>query len=85
MTLMQRLVAGLEVRGERHVEAATMRYVVFTRNRGGFYYVGHAGALRVGRTATGSRPVNDKFREQLLQIGEQALLAGHKLKAIRGD
>ncbi|MBX6324333.1 MAG: hypothetical protein IRY94_21180 [Rhodospirillaceae bacterium] len=70
-TLHDRLVAGLEVHGWRVVEdARSTKYTVLTRDggRGGFYYVGKAGALRVGRTVAESRPVPAALRARLLEV-----------------
>jgi len=60
-TLHDRLVAALLAAGERLVpDAATRRYTVLTCShpkapQGWHYYVGRAGALRVGSTASASR------------------------------
>ena len=68
-TIHDRLVAALQRRGETIVtDARSTRYTVLTRKGGDaiFYYVGRAGALRVGRTVATCRPVNAAFRAQLL-------------------
>jgi len=72
-TIHDRLVAALQRRGETIVtDARSRRYTVLTRHRQdtgddtGFYYVGKAGALRVGHTVADCRPVNAAFRAQLL-------------------
>lgn len=81
-TIHDRLVAALLARGETIVaDARSTKYTVLThsepppggffdaptpRRQLGFYYVGKAGALRVGRTVATSRPVNEAFRYALL-------------------
>lgn len=69
-TLKEQFIAALEARGERKVKE-THKYVVYSRRgTAGYYYVGKAGALRVGHTIGASIPVSD--------IHKQALLAGAK-------
>jgi hypothetical protein len=68
-TIHDRLVAALQRRGETIVaDARSAKYTVLTRKVGDgwFYYVGPAGALRVGRTVADSRPVGAGFRARLL-------------------
>lgn len=67
-TLHDRLVAALLARGERIVEnARTTRYTVLTREGGGgFYFVGKAGALRIGRTVADSHPAAESVRRRFL-------------------
>lgn len=68
-TLMQKYIAGLVAKGE-HVVKNTPRYAVFTRNAGGYYYVGTAGAVRAGPTRANSRPCSTAFKQQLINLGE---------------
>lgn len=73
-TLHDRLVAALLAAGERLVpDAATRRYTVLTCShpkapQGWHYYVGWAGALRVGPTVSASRAVSEDLRNSLLGI-----------------
>jgi hypothetical protein len=71
MTMQMRLVVALQARGAKLVTPSpTRKYIVLTREPWGFYYVGKNGALRVGRTVSGSIPV-DKFRAQPLAETEK--------------
>ncbi|HXF87900.1 MAG TPA: hypothetical protein VNK48_06085 [Xanthobacteraceae bacterium] len=68
-TIHDRLVAALLAQGERVVtEARTSRYTVLTRKGGeaGFYYIGKAGGLRIGRTVSTSHSVASSYRDRLL-------------------
>jgi hypothetical protein len=71
-TIHDRLVAALIARGETLVPGRSSKYTVLTRTsretgqKIGFYFVGRAGALRVGRTATESIPVPAAVRARLL-------------------
>jgi hypothetical protein len=71
-TIHDRLVAALRTRGDTMVPDRSSRYTVFTRTcretgqKIGFYFVGRAGALRVGRTVTESIPVPAAVRARLL-------------------
>ncbi|WP_027443742.1 MULTISPECIES: hypothetical protein [Erythrobacter] len=73
-TLHDRLVAALLASGERLVpDAATQRYTVLTCShpkapQGWHYYVGRAGALRVGPSASASRAVSETLKDTLLGI-----------------
>jgi len=54
VTIQQRLQAALERKGFKVVNE-TRRFVVMTTGKvGTFYYLGHNGALRYGRSATAS-------------------------------
>lgn len=52
MTQQERLIKALEARGSRIVPSKTRKYVVMSRYDGldGYFYLGKAGALRVGKT-----------------------------------
>jgi hypothetical protein len=71
-TIHDRLVAALTARGETLVPGRSTKYTVLTRTKRdtgeslGFYFVGRAGALRVGRTVTESIPVPEAVRARLL-------------------
>jgi hypothetical protein len=71
-TIHDRLVAALTARSETLVPGRSSKYTVLTRTshetgqKIGFYFVGRAGALRVGRTATESIPVPAAVRARLL-------------------
>lgn len=73
-TIHDKLVAALEARGEKRVEARTQKYTVLTRSRGGFWYVGRAGALRYGLTASKSSAAF-KTKDDLLGIVREKLLS----------
>jgi hypothetical protein len=66
-TLRERYIAGLIAIGETKVKS-TFKYEVYTRSAGagGFYYVGRAGALRVGVSIAHSIPCSDEFKRALL-------------------
>jgi hypothetical protein len=71
-TIHDRLVAALTAQGETLVPERSTKYTVLTRTKRdtgeslGFYFVGRAGALRVGRTVTESSPVPATIRRRLL-------------------
>jgi hypothetical protein len=71
-TIYDRLVAALTARGETLVPGRSSKYTVLTRTsretgqKIGFYFVGRAGALRVGRSMTESIPVPAAVRARLL-------------------
>ncbi len=68
-TIHDRLVAALIARGETVVKGArTTKYTVVTRHNGGFYYIGKAGALRIGQTIADSRSAPN-LRARLLDCG----------------
>ena len=70
MTLHDRFVTALIARGSQVVKRG--KYTSLTRNKRTsddkptFYFVGSAGAVRVGRSATRSIPVSDSFKAALL-------------------
>jgi hypothetical protein len=72
-TQRERYIAALVAQGETLVKS-TRKYDVYTRHaRPGqtteaFYYVGRAGALRVGISAAHSIPCSDKFKQTLLDV-----------------
>jgi hypothetical protein len=74
-TIHDRLVAALIARGESLVPNRSTKYTVLTRTRRdtgeslGFYFVGRAGALRVGRKVTESIPLSDAIKKRLLGEG----------------
>jgi len=71
-TIHDRLVAALTARSETLVPGRSSKYTVLTRTsretgqKIGFYFVGRAGALRVGRTVIDSIPVPATIRRRLL-------------------
>lgn len=67
MTLHDQFVSALEKRGCKRVNGRTQKYTQLTREKGGFYFVGRSGALRVGKVSTRSIPVSDKFKQLLLE------------------
>jgi hypothetical protein len=60
------LRGALPVPGHR-----STRYVALKRKDGGFYYVGKAGALRIGDTVATSRPLADVAKRRLLAEAER--------------
>jgi len=73
-TLQDRYALALEKRGYRRIEARTDKYIVYGKPADpNHWYLGYAGSVRRGRTATGSTPASDKFKAILL-----AELAGPK-------
>ena len=68
-TLRERFIVALCQRGAEVVSNHTStRYAVLTRPRGGFYYVGASGGLRVGACISRSLPVSEKFKAELLAV-----------------
>ena len=62
--------AALAKRGERLVKR-NFKNDVWSRAKGGFYYLGKAGSLRYGPTRQASVPVNEAFKEKLkAELGE---------------
>lgn len=73
MTLKESFSKALLSRRSRLVKQ-TFRYDVYTRVKGGieqpgvFYYLGRAGALRVGTTVARSVPVQQEFKDMLVAL-----------------
>jgi hypothetical protein len=66
-TLQQRLVDALVATGRgTPVTSRSRKYVTLKRPDGTFFYVGKAGALRFGKTVTGSVAAPDDFKRRLL-------------------
>ena len=66
MSLTESLIAGLLRRGETELLPTSKKYRRFTRKHGEFYFVGKAGALRIGKTVTTSIPVSPSTKEFFL-------------------
>lgn len=64
-TLWEKFMAALEKRGEKQVETRA-RGIAFTRAKGGFYFLGSAGSLRLGTSKTSSVPCSDDFKKLLI-------------------
>lgn len=64
-TLREKFIQALTKAGETEVKR-THKFIVFTRQTGGHYYIGASGSLRFGQTVTGSIPVNHTFKQLLL-------------------
>lgn len=64
-TIREKFMAALLARGETEVKR-TFRYIVYSRQAGGHYYLGSNGGLRYGATIAGSVPVSQKFKDLLL-------------------
>jgi hypothetical protein len=71
-TLQQRLIEALiaTARGTP-VESRSRKYVTLKRPDGSFYFVGPAGALRYGKTATTSIAAPEDFKRRLLEENKQ--------------
>lgn len=54
MTQREKLISALARRGYRQVASRTTKYVVMTKDHCSFYFIGKAGALQKGRTASDS-------------------------------
>ena len=68
LTQQQRLVDALVATGRGTiVESRSRKYITLKRPDGGFYFVGKAGALRFGKTVTGSMAAPDDFKRRLLE------------------
>ena len=68
----QRLVDALVATGRGTlVESRSRKYVTLKRPDGSFYFVGKAGALRFGKTVTGSMAASDDFKRRLLEENKQ--------------
>ena len=65
-SVRERYIAALEKEGETRVEGRTRKYVVMTRKRGGFYFIGKCGSLRWGHKATVSLSVSKQRKAALL-------------------
>ena len=48
-------------------QAGSRKYVTLKRPDGDFYFVGKAGALRFGKSVTGSMAAPDDFKKRLLE------------------
>lgn len=74
MTLHDRFVRALQARGSTKVEAYQGRYTKMTRpvRPGTFYFVGSAGALRFGPSASKSIPVSESAKAELLMDFDRA-------------
>jgi hypothetical protein len=74
-TIHDRLVAALIARGESLAPKQSSKYTVLTRTKRdtgeslGFYFVGRAGALRVGRKASETIPISEATKKRLLGEG----------------
>lgn len=66
MTIREQLIAAFDKLGAARVDSRSTKYVVYSHN-GHNYYIGKAGALRVGRTAADSIPT-ERFKRHLLGV-----------------
>ena len=67
-TLRERFEIALKMRGETLMYSTSSKYIRYTRNEGGSYFLGKSGSLRYGKSRTDSIPVNDKFKQLLLEL-----------------
>lgn len=65
LTVRDRLIAALKLRGYKEVESRSYKYVTMTKDHCSYYFIGKAGALRKGRIVTDSVPV-ERFKRELL-------------------
>lgn len=75
-TYEERLVAGLTALGYPEAKSSSSKFRAFKRVDGRFYFVGRAGALRVGRVVSDSYSVGDPGNQTGLY--STALLAGDR-------
>jgi hypothetical protein len=75
-TIQDKIVKALsnDERFTRDYHAKTEKYVVFSiKDKPTNLYVGRKGAVRIGKTATGSIPVSDNTISQWVEIGSEIL------------
>lgn len=73
MTIRERLQAALTLLGECEVPGkGGSKYIAMTRQAGGFYFLGRAGALRVGCTIRDSRAEPCEELRDALLAGDNA-------------
>lgn len=70
-TLREKFIAALIKRGEKEVKR-TSKYIVFTRQAGGHFYIGKSGSLRFGSNIASSIPVGQSFKDILLKLAEDS-------------
>ncbi len=71
-TLQQRLVDALVATGRGTiVPSRSRKYVTLKRPDKSFFYVGRNGALRFGKTVSGSIAAPDDFKRRLLEESER--------------
>ena len=71
-TLQQRLVDALVATGRGTiVQSRSRKHITLKRPDGSFFYVGRNGALRYGKTVSGSIAAPDDFKRRLLRDAEQ--------------
>jgi len=66
-TLQDQFALGLTRLGEHEVQGKSGKYRTFTRAKGGFYFLGRSGALRVGACSSRSQPCNEAFKAHVQQ------------------
>ena len=72
LTLQQRLVDALVATGRGTiVPSRSRKYVTLERPDQSFFYVGSNGALRFGKTVSGSIAAPDDFKRRLLEETER--------------
>lgn len=65
-TMQQRFLAALLALGCKQTVSNSQKYLTVIRPKGGFYFIGRSGALRVGAVVSRSHPVHQRFKDQLL-------------------
>lgn len=72
-----------------HLIKSTLRYDVYSRAVGKYYYIGRAGSLRVGATVAASIPVSGIFKRYLIEAeGKESFQSWYKkqvAKPIEGN
>jgi hypothetical protein len=66
-TLREKITDSLTKMGEQQIHSKSGKYVTFTREAGGFYFIGKAGALRFGQSSSKSIPVSTAFYNFLIK------------------
>ena len=81
VTIQTKLIEALLDHDYHAVKTRSTKYQVFTKYASGtYYYVGKAGALRVGHNATESIPA-DRFKEALIHHYDTVVAPKLKLQA----
>jgi hypothetical protein len=67
-TLQEKYAAALIARGCTEViPSRSRKYRTFNRAKGGFYFLGASGAIRIGHRSSHSIAVGDAFKAKLLE------------------
>jgi hypothetical protein len=81
MTIEETIVAGLVAMGFKEIDSKSRKYRLFPRVHDSYiYFVGKAGALRIGPSLSNHTPVPDRLREQVLARGR-----GEEIRRVIGQ